>query len=64
MFLTPDTYPRRARCGDLVYDTADPRHVGRVDAISSLIWARVTWLETGWTSEMKLANLREAPKGG
>ena len=38
-------------CGDRVFDAADPRHVGRVEAITSGgICATIKWLETGWLS--------------
>ena len=45
------------RCGDLV-TKIDGRHVGRVEAIRHGAFAKVCWLETGWTSEVPVQGLR------
>ena len=39
--------------GDIVYDKADPRHLGRIVTIvhrNSGSFAQIRWLETGWLS--------------
>jgi hypothetical protein len=42
-----DRYWLHAQVGDLVYDVADSRHIGRVEAIHwSACRATVRWLET------------------
>lgn len=51
--------------GDLVYDKADPRHVGKIELVShgeNGDTATVRWLETGWVSlRVPLRDLRPAP---
>jgi hypothetical protein len=53
------------RRGDVVYDKADPRHVGVV--VSTIInrqTANVRWHETGWLSFLlPWSDLRFAPAG-
>ena len=39
--------------GDIVYDKADPRHLGRIVSIlhrNTGTFATIRWLETGWLS--------------
>jgi len=39
--------------GDLVYDKADPRHVGRIDKFmhtNTGCFVCIVWLKTGWKS--------------
>lgn len=38
------------RLGTKVYDKADPRHIGRIDAIHWSSTADITWEDTGWKS--------------
>ena len=47
------------RTGMRVYDIADPRHVGRIEAV---VWDAilVKWIDTGWLSYVPRENLREA----
>lgn len=48
---------RQVRCGDVVFDCEDPRHLGRVEAIiSGLI--RVRWRDTGHLSDLPRSDLR------
>lgn len=49
----------RFRCGDVVYDKADPRHVGVVTAVRNGYSARVVWEETGWISWVPLNDLKK-----
>ena len=46
----------KLRCGDLVTEI-DGRHVGRVEAIRHGTFAKVCWLDTGWTSELPIQSL-------
>jgi hypothetical protein len=57
----PENYWRRARLGDRVYDVADERHIGRLEAIHHSSTATVRWEETGWLSiDVVLRDLRKA----
>ncbi|MGE5166861.1 MAG: hypothetical protein ACM3IH_22920 [Sphingobacteriales bacterium] len=47
----------KLRCGDLVADIADERHIGRVEAIRQGVFVTVRWLDTGWTSEVPIERL-------
>lgn len=47
------------KCGDTVYDIAEPRHQGRVDAIKWHTTVVVRW-PNGWRSELPLQQLRKA----
>lgn len=56
----------RIHRGALVYDRADPRHVGIVQSIAWRTYpvtgrVSVRWLETGWISHVEVAELRLAP---
>lgn len=51
-----ETFYKRARCGDEVYEENDPRHVGTIKAIQNgryreVATATIRWNETGWLSE-------------
>ena len=46
----------RLRCGDMVVDKDDPRHVGRLERVVTSYYATVKW-ENGWISEVPLENL-------
>ena len=48
--------------GDQVFDKADERHLGCIRAIYNSAVAKIAWDDTGWVSEVRLANLRHAPK--
>ena len=48
----------RYHCGDMVYDKADLRFVGRVDAIVSGM-ATIRW-ENGWRSRIAVEKLERA----
>jgi len=51
----------KLRIGDQVYDIADPRHIGRLERISSDYRARVVWNDTGWiTDGIYVDNLEKA----
>jgi hypothetical protein len=55
----------KLRCGDLVTDRHDPRHVGRVEVIRHGAFVTVRWLDSGWTSELpteRLERLRESER--
>lgn len=61
----PDGYWKRARCGDEVFDEADPRHVGKIEIVhnrqvTNCSSATVRWTETGWKSAVPLRDLRAA----
>ena len=48
------------RCGLVVYDIADERHVGRIVSYDRG-HATVRWFDTGWLSEgIRYRNLRQA----
>ena len=47
----------KLRCGDLVTDRHDDRHVGRVEAIRHGAFALVRW-QNGWVSEVPIQSLR------
>ena len=57
---------KRFKRGDLVYDKADPRHVGVVCLVSTTgrkVFACVRWCSTGWlSSRLPAGSLRRAPK--
>lgn len=62
-----ETYYKRARAGDEVFDEADPRHVGRIEIINGvgpyreLASATIRWNDTGWISErVPLKGLRRS----
>lgn len=42
----------RFKTGDKVTANEDPRHVARVDAIFNQRVLRVTWIGTGWRSDL------------
>lgn len=46
-------------CGDKVYRTEDPRHIGRVEAIISGVNAKIRWDETGWMEYVELAEMEK-----
>ena len=46
-------------CGDHVYDQSDPRHIGRVDAITATGIVKVRF-ENGWVGEIDLHDCRKA----
>jgi hypothetical protein len=47
-----------ARLGLLVFDVADPRHVGELIAIENSARGVIRWQETGWKSrDVPLASL-------
>ena len=50
--------------GDIVYDVADPRHVGRIVTVfhtCGRTFCNIVWLETGWRGYLVDANdLRKA----
>jgi hypothetical protein len=52
----------KLRCGDIVADTDDERHVGRVEAIRHGAFALVRWHDSGWTSEVPIVRLRRVEK--
>jgi hypothetical protein len=53
-----------ARLGLLVYDVADPRHVGELIAIEHSVFGTVRWQDTGWKSYgSPLASLRRYREG-
>lgn len=54
-------YWMRARCGDYVFDVADPRHVARLNGISGNT-AFVCFAETGYRGEIKLHEMRKAAR--
>ncbi len=47
------------RCGLVVYDVDDERHVGRIIAYKDGE-ATVRWLDSGWLSYVRYDNLRQA----
>jgi hypothetical protein len=47
----------KLRCGDLVTDREDGRHVGRVEAIRHGAFVTVRWLENGWCSELPISRV-------
>lgn len=47
----------KLRCGDLVTDRHDGRHVGRVEVIRHGAFVTVRWSDTGWTSEVPIERL-------
>jgi hypothetical protein len=47
------------RIGELVYDVADERHIGKIRSIENSAFARVVWNETKWISIVKLNELRK-----
>ena len=49
----------RARLNMLVFDEADPRHVGELKAIHWGVRGKVRWIDTGWFSDdVPLESLR------
>lgn len=52
----------RVQTGLYVYNPADERHVGRIDAYYPNGYAKVRWLETRWISVVKFKRLRVAPE--
>ena len=44
-------------CGDVVIEKDGGRHEARIDAILWATVARVTWLDTGWKSELPLNSI-------
>ena len=48
-------------CGDRVFDENDPRWIGRIDAISNGVIAKVKWDNSEWISYVPLEKLRKAP---
>jgi hypothetical protein len=52
----------KLRCGDIVVDTDDERHVGRVEAIRHGAFALVCWFETGHKSEIPLVRLKRVER--
>lgn len=48
----------KLRCGDIVVDTDDERHVGRVEAIRHGAFALVVWIDSGSRSEVPLVRLK------
>lgn len=48
------------RIGDCIFDVADPRFVGRVDAVLWNSVYRVTFLESGWRGDISVGNARLA----
>jgi hypothetical protein len=53
----------KLRCGDIVVDIDDERHLGRVEAIRSGAFALVKWSDTGWTSEVPVERLKRVDNG-
>jgi hypothetical protein len=47
----------KLRCGHLVTDREDGRHVGRVEAIRHGAFVTVRWLENGWRSELPISRV-------
>lgn len=47
------------RCGLLVWDIADERHVGRIERYNGAV-ALIRWEESGWFSEVAYRDLRQA----
>jgi len=50
-------------CGDRVYNKADPRHIGRVEAIRHGSIALVMWEETDWISRVPIHELVKTTDG-
>ena len=50
----------KLRCGDLVCDRNDPRHVGWVEVIRHGAFVTVRWLDTGRTSEVPIERLERS----
>jgi hypothetical protein len=50
----------RFNCGDLVYCTTDPRHVGRIHAIEYNTIAIVRWIERGLYEDVHIELLARA----
>jgi len=44
------------KCGDIVHEK-NGRHEARVDAVLWASVAKVTWLESGWKSELRLSDI-------
>ena len=59
---TAENYWIRAHIGDVVFDVADERHLGRIERIDWHKTARVRWIETGWISELPMTALRKAAR--
>ena len=55
-----ERYWTRARCGDMVYDIDDPRHIAWLDAIIWSATARLTYQDSGFRGECPVGNLRRA----
>lgn len=47
----------RFHCGDYVYDEADERHIGRIEAILSTCLAKVRF-DNDWISYIPLSRLK------
>jgi hypothetical protein len=48
---------RQVRCGDIVFDCSDPRHLGTVRAVVSEA-IRVQWKDTGFISDLDRSEIR------